>query len=150
MLGWLDNTLAWMRGHESVVVSAAAISLFTFVGSIAVVTALIVRMPANYFDYRVPPPDSWRGRHPAVRIAFVALKNILGLIIVAIGLVLLLPGIPGQGVLTVLIGITLLNFPGKRKLELRFIRFQPVLRAVNWIRAKNHRPPLVIPAQRAT
>jgi hypothetical protein len=33
------------------------------------------------------------------------------------GIILALPGVPGQGILTVLIGVMLLEFPGKRRLE---------------------------------
>ena len=55
--------------------------------------------------------------------------------------------LPGQGILTILVGITLLNFPGKRRLELRIVRQRRVLRAINWMRAKAKRPPLVLPVK---
>jgi len=145
MSGWLDDLFEWFGGHEKLVGFGIALSVLTFFGSIAIVSALIVRMPADYFDHRKPPPDSWRGRHPAIRVLGIILKNLVGVVVVAVGIVLILPGVPGQGVLTILIGLTLLNFPGKRTLEVRFVRLRPVLTAINWIRAKNHRPPLDLP-----
>ena len=69
------------------------------------------------------------------------------LAIMAEGLAMLV--LPGQGVITILVGITLLNFPGKRRLELRIVRQRPVLLAINWIRARANRPPLVLPSSRA-
>jgi hypothetical protein len=53
--------------------------------------------------------------------------------------------LPGQGILTLLIGISLLDFPGKRQLEKRIARERHVLKAINWIRAKAGRPPLEVP-----
>jgi hypothetical protein len=52
---------------------------------------------------------------------------------------------PGQGVLTILVGVTLLDFPGKRALELWIVRQPAVLRVTNWMRAKAHREPLQLP-----
>src|SRR5262245_52832057 len=145
MLAWLHNLLAWLAGHERFVAYALALSMLTFVGSIVLVTALIVRMPSDYFSKREAPSHGWPGLHPAVRLAFIIGKNLVGVVIMVVGVILLLPGVPGQGVLTILIGLTLVDFPGKRTLELRVVRFQPVLRAINWIRTKNHRPPLQLP-----
>ena len=57
-----------------------------------------------------------------------------------------LPGVPGQGLLTALIGLTLINFPGKTELERRLIGRPAVLRTVNRLRARFHRPPLELDA----
>jgi hypothetical protein len=53
-----------------------------------------------------------------------------------------LPGIPGQGLLTMIIGLTLLDFPGKREVERRVLKHRRVLAAINGLRARFHRPPL--------
>jgi hypothetical protein len=52
------------------------------------------------------------------------------------------PGIPGQGVLTMIVGLTLLDFPGKRGLECRLIGRPRILRTINRLRARFGRPPL--------
>ena len=62
--------------------------------------------------------------------------------LVLLGLIMALPGVPGQGLLTALIGLTLLSFPGKRKLERRFVKIPALLRAINRLRARFARPPL--------
>ncbi len=50
--------------------------------------------------------------------------------------------VPGQGILTILIGIMLLDLPGTRNLELKLVRRPHVLGAINRIRARFHKPPL--------
>ena len=135
----------WLRQNGALVAWMTGLSVLMFVGSLVLVTVLIVRMPADYFAHRRPPPDSWRGQHPIIRILVLLIKNVVGVLLVVIGVVLSLPGVPGQGVLTILIGLTMLNFPGKRRLELAVVRSRPVNRAINWIRTKYHRPPLDVP-----
>jgi hypothetical protein len=54
------------------------------------------------------------------------------------------PGVPGQGVLTILLGIMLLDFPGKRALETRIVGRPRVNGAVNALRARFGKPPLIL------
>jgi hypothetical protein len=73
----------------------------------------------------------------------LAAKNLLGSLMVLAGLVMSLPLVPGPGVLFVLIGLGLIDFPGKRALELRLLRQRHVLSSVNKVRARFGRPPLL-------
>lgn len=114
-----------------------------FVGSLVVIPILVARIRSDYFVSRTPPAESRMGQHPAARIAFYAAKNLLGLVLLLAGIAML--ALPGQGILTILVGLTLLNFPGKRRLELRIVRLRRVLRAINWMRARAKRPPLILP-----
>jgi hypothetical protein len=70
-------------------------------------------------------------------------KNLLGLVFVLAGVAMLV--LPGQGILTILIGLMLMNFPGKRGLEQRLVQQPSVWRAINWIRSKAHQPALEMP-----
>ncbi|MEK7466331.1 MAG: hypothetical protein AAB074_02860 [Planctomycetota bacterium] len=109
----------------------------TLVVSLALVTFLIVRMPADYFVRgRKPPGPTWK--HVLVMI----LKNVAGVVLVLVGIVLSLPGIPGQGVLTILVGLMLTDIPGVRALERWIVRRAAVNRALNGIRAKFGKQPL--------
>jgi hypothetical protein len=78
-----------------------------------------------------------------LRLTYLVLKNLAGTILVLAGAIMLVG--PGQGAIAILIGIMLLDFPGKYRLERWVIRQRPVRRAVNWIRVKARRPPLQIP-----
>ena len=116
-----------------------------FVGSIVlsliIVGIVMVKIPANYFSasyqHSFLPNSSWFTRWGAV-----VAKNIAGLILVIAGIVMLVG--PGQGILTILIGLILMDIPGKRPLEARLIKRPVILAAVNNFRAKYNKPPLVM------
>lgn len=118
----------------------APLSVVLFFGTLLVVPLLVLAMPADYFtrdlrrEYRLHP----------LHLLRTAVKNLLGLVIFLAGLVMLVT--PGQGILTVLIGLGMLNFPGKRRLELRLVRRPGVRAAIDWIRRRGGRPALIVPA----
>ncbi|MEW4526167.1 PGPGW domain-containing protein [Maioricimonas sp. JC845] len=132
----LDPRLAWWF---------AAFSVLTFFGTLLLLPVLLVRIPADYFVRESPPPDSFRAEHPLVRWTIRIIKNLVGAMFVVAGVAMLV--LPGQGILTILIGITLLDLPGKRRLELALLRREKVLKGINWMRRRAHRPPLVLPAR---
>lgn len=117
--------------------------VLTFSISLGIVSLILVKLPSTYFreDH---PRDLWSDRHAAIRLAGLVGKNILGGFLVALGIVMALPGVPGQGILTILLGIMLLDFPGKRRLEYKLISRPTVLRAVNRLRSRFGKPALVL------
>jgi hypothetical protein len=110
------------------------------VGGALVVGVLVVRLPADYF--RQDRSDNlWIDRHPAVRWTGIILKNLLGALVVGLGIILSMPGVPGPGILTILLGVMLLDFPGKRRLERWLITRQHGLGPVNRLRRRYGRAP---------
>jgi hypothetical protein len=143
MIDWLTRTiqgwgLTWWQ-----VLFGVGLSVVTFVGSILVVTYVLVRLPANYF-HSSHAREFLTERHPVLRAVGIFAKNLLGLVLVAAGVVMSLPGVPGQGVLTILLGVMLLDFPGKRALEARIVGRPRVYRAINALRARFDKPPLLL------
>ena len=65
-------------------------------------------------------------------------KNIIGYSLIMGGLLMLV--LPGQGLLTIVTGLLLINYPGKYKLEQKLVAMPSVYRALNWIRAKANKP----------
>jgi hypothetical protein len=137
--------LDWIGEHEVLLWWLTALSVFTFVATLVAIPVLIARIPADYFVRR--PVRDWPTPHPAVHMLLVAAKNALGVVLLVAGLAMLV--LPGQGMLTMLMGIMLLDFPGKRRLERWFIRRRPIRAAANWIRARRNKPPLQLPPTRA-
>ena len=116
--------------------------VMTFAVSLAAVVAVVVQLPATYFcDDHVSP---FAKQHPVIRWMGLIVKNLVGLVLVVLGLLLSLPGIPGQGLLTVLIGVMLVDFPGKRRLERRLVSRPSLLAAINGLRARFGKPALVL------
>lgn len=120
-----------------------ALSAGLFAVSIVLAAIIVLRWPPDQFKGPTPPPFLER-RHPVVRTLGLVLKNALGYVILVLGFVMALPGVPGQGFLLILIGVSLLNFPGKRRLERRLIRRPAIRRVVNALRQRFGQPPLEI------
>ena len=51
--------------------------------------------------------------------------------------------LPGQGILTILIGIMFINFPGKYRLERWVVLRAPVLNVINKMRHRAGHAPLI-------
>ena len=116
-------------------------SLVGFIGTLIAIPFIMVRLPADYFDTRTP--RLWmKDHHPVLRLAGLIIKNAVGAVFLLAGLAMLF--LPGQGILTMLIGISLLDFPGKRKLEAKIVGQHTVLQALNAMRAKFGKPPLTL------
>lgn len=112
--------------------------------SLLLVVIVIVQMPANYF-LDSPDRQLWVDRHRILRIALRVAKNLLGIVLILAGVMLSVPGIPGQGILTILIGVMLLDMPGKRRWERRIAKRPRILRTINRLRATFHKKPLRFP-----
>ncbi len=119
------------------------LSLLTFVGSLIAVPWLIGRMPADYFITHWQQVDRRRMHHPAVALITVVLRNLFGLLLFVAGFAMLF--LPGQGVLTMLIGVCLMDFPGKRNLLNMVSEKSSVQRGLNWIRRKKGKTAFVFP-----
>jgi hypothetical protein len=124
------------------VIWAAGLFVVTFTISLVLFGVLVVLLPERYFLQE--SNEYWRDKPPVVRWLRIIGKNLLGLVLIVLGLLLSLPGIPGQGLLTVLIGVMLLDIPGKRQLARWVLRHPRMLRSVNRLRAWFRRPPLVV------
>jgi hypothetical protein len=86
-------------------------------------------------------------RHPFLRYGFRILHNLLGILLLPAGIAMLV--LPGQGLLTILISLTLINFPGKRKLEIAILGKRSVYRAVNSLRQYYGRREIELPPRHA-
>ena len=112
--------------------------------SVLAVGWVIVRVPADYFSKAEPDGGPWAHRHPIIRVILHVAKNLLGVVLIAAGILMLV--LPGQGVLTILAGLLLLDVPGRHRMVLWIVRRPAVLNSMNWIRERAGREPLVIGA----
>ncbi len=124
---------------------AVGVGLFilSFSISIGAIAFVMVKIPENYFSSHYER-DFLPNSPFLVRWGAVILKNLLGVILIIIGIILSLPGVPGQGLLTILLGLIMLDIPGKRPLEAKIIQRPAILNTINNLRAKYNKPPLVL------
>ena len=126
----------WLKTYGVMLIG---VSVASFVVSILFCTLVIAYLPSDYF---LPNRRTSRIEHPVLRIGFKCLKNLLAVVLVVVGIIQI--PLPGQGVLTILIGIIISDMPGKRKLERRIISAPVVLATANSIRSRFKRPLLVL------
>jgi hypothetical protein len=139
----MDGLLSTVQQYVSTdtLIWLTALSVVFFIGTLIAIPFILVRLPADYFDVRVPRP--WmQDHHPVLRVGGHIVKNVLGAVFLLAGFLMLF--LPGQGVLTMLIGISMLEFPGKRKLEAKLISQPTVFSVINSMRKHRGKPPLVL------
>ena len=139
-MDWLLSAVQQYVSAETLV-TLTVLSVVFFVGSLIAIPFILVRLPTDFFDIRVP--RRWmENHHPVLRLLGHIVKNVAGAIFLFAGFLMLF--LPGQGILTMLIGVTMLDFPGKRRLEARMIGQPAVLNTINSMRQKFGKPPLTI------
>jgi hypothetical protein len=111
--------------------------------SFLAIAVVMIKIPENYFSSHYQQ-DFMPNSPFLVRWGAVILKNLLGVFLVLLGIVLSLPGVPGQGLLTILLGLIMLDIPGKRPLEAKIIKRPTILAAINNLRARYKKPPLLL------
>lgn len=140
-MDWLSNI--W----DSLTVGRVALGVGLFLLSLAfsflAIAIVMIKIPANYFSSHYVQ-DFLPGSPWIVRWGAVLAKNLFGLFLVGLGIILSLPGVPGQGILTILLGLIMLDIPGKRPLEAWIIKRPTVLATVNNFRARYKKPPLIM------
>jgi hypothetical protein len=147
MLDWLTRTIHGLGWGE--IAFGALLSVVMFLGGSAVVTFVLVKLPANYF-HSSHAREFLVERHPVLRAVGIVAKNVLGVVLVVLGVIMAVPGVPGPGVLSVLLGVMLLDFPGKRELETRIVSQPRVFSSINALRARFDKPPLILDERQET
>lgn len=131
---------AWITDNQGLWWALGGVSVVIFVGSLVLMPALIVRIPADYFAHDQRPPSRLANQKPAIRMALLIGKNALGVLLMLGGLAMLV--MPGQGLLTLFAGFVLVDFPRKYRLERWLVRKPLVHRPINWLRRKRGKPPI--------
>lgn len=138
-MDWLAEfwaNLTWSR-----IAVGAFFLLLSVVISYVAVLFVIVKIPADYFsESHIQHIDS--DKPFLKRWGAVIFKNFVGLILLIAGIVMLF--VPGPGVLAILLGIIMMDIPGKRPFETKLIKRPTVLSALNKLRAKYNKPPLIL------
>lgn len=129
--------LEWAEANKELFIWVTIASAVFFVASIVVVGVVLVRLPADHFAKGEGEERKKKGS-VGLRIA----KNVLGWLLIVSGLAMLV--LPGQGMLVLLIGVMLADFPGKFKVQRWIVSRKKILKTANWLRAKFGREPLKV------
>lgn len=113
-------------------------SILLVVASVVGLPWFIARLPEDYFSRVLSQrPRQLSAGQWLAKIC----RNIIGALLALVGLAMMV--LPGQGLLTLLVALTLLDFPGKRRAELWVTQRPPVRRGLDWLRRKAGKPEFV-------
>lgn len=118
------------------------LTMASFIISIILIPWIVAKIPKDYFSQAERQNYLLVDKPPIIRLILISLKNILGIIFVIGGIAMLF--LPGQGLLTIIIGIFMMDFPYKYKIERWIIKQPAILESINTLREKVKQPPLEI------
>src|SRR5215212_4952371 len=130
------ETLTWTR-----LIWMSVFTILTIVVSYGTIVIGMIKIPADYFSSSYAK-EIKSDKHFSIRWTALIIKNIIGFLLIIAGIIMLFT--PGPGVPTILLGLIMMDIPGKRPLEARLINRPMVLSAVNDLRARYNKPPLIM------
>ena len=116
------------------------VSSVIFLVSLLSIGWLVSLIPSDYFINK--KESKFKLNYPVAWIVSVVIKNIFGYILIFGGILMLI--LPGQGLITIFVGLLLSNYPGKYSIEKRIIATPKILKSINWLRKKSDEPPLIV------
>lgn len=132
----IDIILEYIDKYQYIFMWIGIISLIMFIASLFIIPFILKKMPDDYFineKYHHITLES------ATEILIFILKNILGVLLILAGIIMLFT--PGQGIISIIIGLFLMQFKGKYALENKLIQNDLTFNGLNWIREKSQTPP---------
>ncbi len=144
LFSFLQSLYEQLMSHPLWLTWAISVSVGLFIGSLAALPLLAALIPEDYFlpsHQRIVTihPNSWW----IVTTMLFILKNLIGIILLLIGVLMLFT--PGQGLLTLFLGLMFLDFPGKLALERALIHRPAIYRGINKLRKLRNKPPVRLP-----
>lgn len=131
--------IVWLMQYQEVFVWIGLISFLTFLFGLLLMPFVIMRLPEDYFL----SPQNGDQTSTVLRDSstlFLVFKNLMGGVLLCLGVVMLF--LPGPGLMVALIGLGLVDIPGKRWVLGRILNISGLRSAINGLRGKRGRPPL--------
>lgn len=137
----LDQITQWLTEHQELIQQVGNLSLIVLGITVLALPAVVKQLPEDYFVSESREPARETRKHPLVWAVVSFCKNLLGVFLILVGIAMLV--LPGQGTVTILIGLAISNFPGKYKLERKIVSNPAVGTTLNKIRELTGAPPLL-------
>jgi uncharacterized membrane protein SpoIIM required for sporulation len=127
---------AFLENIHSHIFSSWGIVAMIFSGVLLLVSMvgvhhMVYRLPHDYFVRDHPPKNKLRR----------VIQNLVGGILIVLGLIMLIT--PGQGILTILMGVMLTNFPKKTQTIKKLLHRGKLKNTLNRLRQKAGQKPFV-------
>ena len=132
----------WLSQHTWLLGAVAAGSLVLLTISLLATPRIVAQLPVDYL-LRSESPSL---KHPMLKMAITLLRTLTGAALIVMGLVMLV--LPGPGIITLLIGLSMAQFPGKQRLIRLIASRESVFSSLNWMRRRYGKAPLIHPYER--
>ena len=135
--------ITWIEAHSALLLTGLGLlGVVTFVASLIALPIIIARLPADHFVVERARAVSREDARPLRSILLALGRNLLGVLLVLGGVLMLF--LPGQGILTIAIGLLMIDFPKKRAFQAWLLAWKPVNRGINWLRRKADQPEFIL------
>lgn len=133
----MDELLALLQTHRRTLIWISWASAALFVLSLLAIPVLVARAPSDFFvrEHKRRAGPGW--------LLLAVLRNAVGVVLLLAGILMLV--LPGQGLLAVLLAVSLLDLPKKHALMRRIVQKPAVWRALEYLRRRAHKPPFERP-----
>lgn len=131
--------MSFSRHYSLVIELLGLLSVITFLGSLIAIPWIIAKLPVDYFIRHRTVVAERHNRHPVLAKIIFVVRNLSGIIFFLAGVAMLF--LPGQGIITILIGVSFMDFPKKHKIVDYLVSRPRVVAVLNWIRRKQKKPP---------
>ena len=138
----IQTILEWLMAHQYLLGWIGVISFLVFSLSLLSLPWLVAIIPEDYFLSQKRKRAILKNEVFGTWIVIFILKNSIGLLLITGGVLMLF--LPGQGVLTIIAGLIMTDYPGKFELERRIVSNKKILEKLNWLRNKANQPSLKI------
>ena len=136
----MSEILLWITGNQEILITIGLVSAVVFFASLVSLPWLVAMIPTDYFMSKKRQRSLWKEKFPAIWLFMFIGKNIIGYLMLFAGALMLF--LPGQGLLTMVAGLLMVDYPGKFSLERRIALTPSILSKLNWLRSKAKKPPL--------
>lgn len=132
---WHRPVFDFLNEHQAWLWWMGAASLGMMIVAALLLPWLICRLPEDYFtEAYVQQRKGKRKAHWSWAVTILFFRNVLAVVLIVAGVAMLF--LPGQGVLTILIGLLLLTLPGKRSAVKWIACRRGVCGPLNWMRRR--------------
>ena len=135
---FIENIKALFSNYYDFFFWLGVVSSIIFLISLLSISWLVCMIPSDYFIKK--EQSKFKSNYPVAWIISSIIKNIFGYVLIFGGILMLV--LPGQGLITIFIGLMLSNYPGKYKIEKKIIAIPRIFKTINWLRKKSDEPPL--------
>ncbi len=135
----MDVLHTWLSGHALLLSVLASVSAILLMATIVAAPWAVSRLPANYLRQRLENKSKQGIWYSLASVS----RALLGFLVTLLGLVMLIT--PGPGVIMLLLGISIAEFPGRNRLLIYLATRPNVLASLNWMRKRHGKPPFIHP-----